>query len=69
MSEIKKALIYVTEQSISLPAEDLKRVAAQLLGFTHRGSRIDAVLDNAIAILQKEGRLKNTGGMISVADN
>ena len=68
MSEIKKALIYVTEQSISLPAEDLKRVAAQLLGFTHRGSRIDAVLDNAIAILQKEGRLKNTGGMISVVN-
>ena len=68
MLEIKKALIYVTEQSISLPAEDLKRVAAQLLGFTHRGSRIDAVLDNAIASLQKEGRLKNTGGMISVVN-
>jgi very-short-patch-repair endonuclease len=64
MAEIKKALVYVTEQSISLPADDLKRVAAQLLGFSHRGSRIDAVLDNAIAQLIKEKRLEERDGMI-----
>ena len=64
MAEIKKALVYVTEQSISLPADDLKRVAAQLLGFSHRGSRIDAVLDSAIAQLIKEQRLEERDGMI-----
>ncbi|MCR4853125.1 MAG: DUF4011 domain-containing protein [Prevotella sp.] len=64
--EAMNAVSHAVEQNISVPTDDLKRVTAQLLGFTRRGSKIDALTEKAIGILLERQVLTEADGRITL---
>ena len=64
--EAINAVRHVVEQNISVPTDELKRVTAQLLGFTRRGAKIDALTEKAVAILLQRQELSEADGRISL---
>jgi DNA polymerase III delta prime subunit len=63
--EVMNAALYVLEQQISLPAEDLKRLTSQVLGFSRKGANLDAAISRAIQILLDQAVIKEKKGQIS----
>jgi hypothetical protein len=64
--EAINAVRHVVEQNISVPTDELKRVTAQLLGFTRRCAKIDALTEKAVAILLQRQELSEADGRISL---
>jgi DNA polymerase III delta prime subunit len=65
--EVMNAMRYVLEQQISLPVEDLKRVTSQVLGFSRKGTNLDAVTGQAVRILLEQGVIMDREGLIVFA--
>lgn len=64
--QIDEAIIFVVSQSVSLPEGDLKRSAAQALGFSRNGAHIDQVLSAHIGGLVCGGRLVRQDGSVTM---
>jgi very-short-patch-repair endonuclease len=62
--EVMNAALYVLEQQISLPAEDLKRLTSQVLGFSRKGANIDAATSRAVQLLLDQTVIKEKDGQI-----
>lgn len=62
--EVMSAARYAIEQQISLPAEDLKRLTSQLLGFSRKGTNLELATEQAIQILIEKGIFNYTNGKI-----
>jgi hypothetical protein len=67
--ELMNAALYVVEQQISIPREDLKKVVANLLGFSRKGVNVDAAAERAIQLLIQQGKLKEEIGRIVLNSN
>jgi DNA polymerase III delta prime subunit len=66
--EVMNAMCYVLEQQIALPAEDLKRLTSQVLGFSRKGTNLDAATGQALRLLSEKALVKDEGGRIRFAD-
>ena len=53
---------------MSVPADDLRRQTAQILGFARRGAKIDTVTGWAINRLMAQNVLIEKNGMISLKE-
>ena len=53
--DIEKTVIYVLEQQISLPEEDLKKTTARMLGFARTGVNIDKAISGVIKQMSVKG--------------
>jgi very-short-patch-repair endonuclease len=62
--EVMNAALYVLEQQISLPAEDLKRLTSQVLGFSRKGANLDAATSRAVQLLLDQAVIKEKDGLI-----
>ena len=49
--------------------EDLKKVVANLLGFSRKGVNVDAAAERAIQLLIQQGKLKDEIGRIVLNSN
>lgn len=65
--EVMNAALYIVDQQISMPVEDLKRLASQVLGFARKGTNVDLATSKAVNLLLENGTLQETNGMISIA--
>ena len=65
--EAMNAVRHAIEQNISVPVDELRRVTAQLLGFTRRGAKVDALTDRAIAALLSQHVVVEGDGHITLA--
>ena len=65
--EAMNAVRHAIEQNISVPVDELRRVTAQLLGFTRRGAKVDALTDRAIAALLSQHVVVEGDGRITLA--
>lgn len=64
--EVQKAVMYAIEQSVSMPKEELYRQTARLLGFTRRGARTDAAVQQAIELLEVMERITVNNDIITL---
>lgn len=64
MLEVMNAMLYVVEQQISLPREDLKRLTSQTMGFQRKGANLDATTDIAFDNLIRYQMIKDENGNI-----
>ena len=64
--EVQKAVMYAIEQSVSMPREELYRQTARLLGFTRRGARTDAAVQQAIELLEVMERITVNNDIITL---
>lgn len=62
--EIANATLEVLEQQVSLPAPDLMREAARLLGFQRMGQTVEKCMRAGIDLLFKSGKASEQAGMI-----
>jgi hypothetical protein len=60
--EVMNAVHFVVEQQISIPLDDLKKMASQLLGFARRGANVDMQVMKAINLLIGRGILVDNNG-------
>lgn len=65
--EVMNAALYIVNQQISMPAEDLKRLTSQVLGFARKGTNVDLATSKAVNLLLEKGTLQETNGMISMS--
>ena len=63
--EVINAVHHAIEQNIALPLDDLKRTVATLMGFTRRGAKIDALTEQAVGIMLRQGTIVDNGGRLS----
>ena len=61
---IDAAIIHVVSEQVALPREDLLRATSRVLGFQHRGTRIDAVIEEHIASLIANNQIRRDGNSI-----
>ena len=61
--EVKNCLRVAVEQMVACPADDLKRQAARILGYSRITPKLVAVFDRALAQLQKTGVVTFEGGV------
>ena len=61
--EVKNCLRVAVEQMVACPADDLKRQAARILGYSRITPKLVAVFDRALAVLQKTGVVSFEGGV------
>ena len=66
--EVKNCLRTAVEQMVACPADDLKRQAARILGYTRLTPRLTAVFDRALAQLQRTGVVADEGGMLKIRE-
>ena len=59
--EVMNATLYVVEQQVSLPREDLKRIVAQQLGFSRKGTNLEVATEKAVQLLEEKGILCQDG--------
>ena len=64
--EVQKAVMYAIEQSVSMPKEELYKQTARLLGFTRRGARTDAAVQQAIELLEVMERITVNNDIITL---
>ena len=64
--EAMNAVRHAIEQNISVPIDELRRVTAQLLGFTRRGAKVDALTDRAVAKLLAQQVIVESDGRLSL---
>jgi len=62
--ELAAAVEFVLKQQISLPAKDLAREAARLLGVRSLGAKVKARMDDAIDRCMHDGRAVRHGEMV-----
>ena len=67
--ELMNAALYAVEQQISIPREDLKKVVSNLLGFSRKGSNVDAATEKAVNMLVSAGKLKEENGRLKISIN
>ena len=67
--ELMNAALYAVEQQISIPREDLKKVVSNLLGFSRKGSNVDAAIEKAVSMLVSAGKLKEENGRLKISNN
>ena len=65
--EFMNALLDTLEQQGSLPREDLKRFVAHLLGFARKGVAVDAGIEQAMELLENEGKIRTDNEMVLLA--
>jgi Superfamily I DNA and RNA helicases and helicase subunits len=63
--EVMNVALYVIEQQLSLPINDLKKITSQLLGFNRMGNNLDNVITKAIDILIQKGLVLNNNEVVS----
>ena len=61
---IDAAIMHVVSEQVALPREDLLRATSRVLGFQHRGTRIDAVIEEHIASLIANNQIRRDGNSI-----
>jgi len=64
--EAAAAALWVLRQNIALPAEDLAKEAARLLGFARMGPQVRSKLMEGIGILTESGKAKREGDRVEV---
>lgn len=62
--EVMNATLYVIEQQVSLPKEDLKHIVAVQLGFSRKGANVDTATEQAIQFLLRDGLLVIIGDKV-----
>lgn len=65
--EFMNALLDTLEQQGSLPREDLKRFVAHLLGFARKGVAVDAGIEQAMELLESEGKIRTDNETVQLA--
>lgn len=63
--EVMNATLYIIEQQMAMPSNDLKRLTSQVLGFNRKGVNLDVATNNSIKILLSQGMLNDNYGIIS----
>lgn len=64
--EVMNAIRFVVEQQIAIPHEDAKRLASQALGFSRKGSNLEAATTQALNELLAKAICLDKEGMICV---
>ncbi|MGL5273863.1 MAG: AAA domain-containing protein [Phocaeicola sp.] len=64
--EVMNAILFIVEQQIAIPHEDVKRLAAQALGFSRKGTNLEAATTEALNKLLAKGAIVDKEGMICV---
>lgn len=67
--EVMNAITESVAEQFSINTDALTLIVAKKLGFTRRGTRVDQVLSDALAILISEGRIVNADGMLRLPDD
>ena len=65
MREIKNAVTEAVTEQFSISAAALTLIVAKKLGYSRRGPKVDAAINEAVAQLQKENKLTETNGSLS----
>lgn len=67
--EVMNAITESVAEQFSINTDALTLIVAKKLGFTRRGTKVDQVLSDALAILISEGRIVNADGMLRLPDD
>lgn len=65
LDELEKAVLFVVEESFSLPLDGLVAETSRILGYERTGIHISTRIREAIDLLERHGKILDTDGMIS----
>ena len=69
LCEIMNAVSEVVFEEFSLPMAKIPSLTARKLGFSSTGSKISETINAVVEMMLRDGRIKDTMGLISITNN